>query len=395
VGADKKGFFYDGKTGDKIGELNGGADAHGLGIYSVSWAPDSKRVLTVSADKTAKIWDHEGKLLQTFTFEGGVEQQLLGSLWQGEHVLTVNLNGDIAYLDLANPNKPHRVLRGHNKIITALAYDRRSGHLFSGSYDGVILKWDLGTGLAVPLEGQGHTNSVTQAFVQGDQLVTISMDDTLRLTPLNTARYAAQGIKLESQPQGVAASSDAQLIVVATLNSVVIVHKEQIVHTLKTSYQPTSVALSADHAEVAVGAKDNSIHIYSLQHDQLKEVAVLEGHRGFLTALTYSPDGIHLASADSNRDIFVWDKATRKQKINGWVFHNARVTSLAWSPNSKFIVSGSLDSHVYVWNVAAPEKQIPIKTAHRGGVNSVTWIDDTTAASTGLDCSIKTWTIKA
>lgn len=121
---------------------------------------------------------------------------------------------------------------------------------------------------------------------------------------------------------------------------------------------------------------------------------MLSGHRGSLTALAYSPDGKWLCSGDSNREIFVWDKASHTIKIEGWVFHNSRVTSLAWNPNSKYIVSGSLDSHLYVWSIAEPKKQTQIKLAHRGGVNSVLWIDENTVASTGLDCSIKTWTVK-
>ncbi len=165
-------------------------------------------------------------------------------------------------------------------------------------------------------------------------------------------------------------------------------------HTLATKYQPTSVAISGDAKEVAVGAKDNSIHILNLNGNELSEGKTLAGHRGFLTALTYSPDGKWLASADQNRDIFVWDRATYTLKVEGWVFHNARVTSLAWSSDSKFIVSGALDSHVYVWNVAEPSKHIAIKTANRGGVNSVLWVDNNTVASAGLDCAVKTWTIK-
>jgi len=374
--------------------LANGEDAHTLGIYACSWSADSKKVLTVSADKTAKIWDADGKLLQTFTFEGGVEQQLLGGLWHGDHLLAVNLNGDIIFLDQNNPAKPLKVLKGHNKIITALAYDTQAKHLYSGSYDGTILQWNLETGIAVPIAGQGHTNSITQSFVQGKQLVTVSMDDTLRFTPLEPLQYSGQGVKLDSQPQSVAVSAKGNLVAVATLNSVIVVRAEKIVHTLATKYQPTSVAVSADEGEIAVGAKDNSIHIYKLAGDKLTEGPVLTNHRGFLTALSYSPDGRFLASADQNRDIFVWDKATHALKVEGWVFHNARVTSLAWNPNSKLLVSGALDSHVYVWNVDEPSKHVAIKTAHRGGVNSVLWTDDHTVASTGLDCAVKTWTIK-
>ena len=44
VSSDKKGLIYDGKTGEKIGELSteGG---HTGSIYAVSWNPDSKQVI--------------------------------------------------------------------------------------------------------------------------------------------------------------------------------------------------------------------------------------------------------------------------------------------------------------------------------------------------------------
>lgn len=58
VGQDKKGYVFDGKTGEKIAELSS-ENGHTLGIYSVSWSPDSKQFLTASADKTCKLWDAE------------------------------------------------------------------------------------------------------------------------------------------------------------------------------------------------------------------------------------------------------------------------------------------------------------------------------------------------
>jgi WD repeat-containing protein 1 (actin-interacting protein 1) len=53
VGSDKKGFIYDGKTGEKKLSLEG----HNGGVYSCSWSPDSSKLLTASGDKTCKIFD--------------------------------------------------------------------------------------------------------------------------------------------------------------------------------------------------------------------------------------------------------------------------------------------------------------------------------------------------
>jgi WD40 repeat protein len=44
VSSDKKGLIYDGKTGEKIGELSA-EGGHTGSIYAVSWSLDSKQVI--------------------------------------------------------------------------------------------------------------------------------------------------------------------------------------------------------------------------------------------------------------------------------------------------------------------------------------------------------------
>lgn len=51
VSSDKKGLIYEGKTGEKMGELSS-EDAHTGSIYAVSWSPDSKQVNYNSAHFT-------------------------------------------------------------------------------------------------------------------------------------------------------------------------------------------------------------------------------------------------------------------------------------------------------------------------------------------------------
>jgi WD40 repeat protein len=393
VSLDKKGIVYDGKTGDKVYEFDA-AGAHTAGIYGVSWSPDNTKILTVSADKTAKVWDaSNGKLLNTIKpGDDSTESQQLGCLWQGDIILTVNLNGDLTYID-AKTNAVSQIVKGHNKFVTALAFDQKSKSFFTGSYDASIIRWDVATGASKALNGKGHTNSITAIRVQGDHLVTISMDDSIRFTPLGSLEYGA-AIALDGPPAAVAVSTKGDLAVVVTNKSVNVVRGGKVASTLTTTFQPTAVALSPDDATVLVGGKDNSLHAYSLKGDALSGDTPLAGHRGSLTVATYSPDGKYFATADANRDIFVWDAATRTIKIQGWVFHTARVTSLSWHPSSKYIASGGLDSNVYVWNTEETGKRVFIRGAHHGGVNDVVWVEDNVLASAGQDCTVKTWNIK-
>jgi WD40 repeat protein len=59
--ADGRLIVFDGKTGDKLYEVNNasGGPAHAGSIYSLCWDPSSKLILTVSGDKSAKLWNVE------------------------------------------------------------------------------------------------------------------------------------------------------------------------------------------------------------------------------------------------------------------------------------------------------------------------------------------------
>ena len=50
VSSDRKGIIYDGKSGDKLGELSA-EGGHKGSIYAVSWSPDSKQVIIRNKNK--------------------------------------------------------------------------------------------------------------------------------------------------------------------------------------------------------------------------------------------------------------------------------------------------------------------------------------------------------
>ena len=89
-GFDGKIFLYEGKESDLIGEIQeGDKNAHGGGIYAISWAGNSRSFLSCSGDKSCKIWDVETKK-STTTFKIGdtVEDQQVGCLWSGDYLLS-------------------------------------------------------------------------------------------------------------------------------------------------------------------------------------------------------------------------------------------------------------------------------------------------------------------
>ncbi|EGG16059.1 WD40 repeat-containing protein [Cavenderia fasciculata] len=384
VSSDKRGVVFDGKTGEKLVELQGG---HNGSIMCVSWAPDNNRIVTASADKTCKIWDTtSGACLTTFTFGDTTNDQQLGCLWvNNDTLISVNLAGEINYLNQAEGTTT-RVIRGHNKLIGAIAYDPATKTLFSSSNDGVLFQWDLTTGQATPFQGQGHTNQIAQIKIRGDDIATCAMDDTVRVSKISTRQYGPS-IAIDSPGQGIAFAGD--VVVAASMKSVYVIKNGKAVGTA-VPYEPTSI--STNGSEVAVGGKDNKVYVYTISGDSLAKSHTLEQHRGIVTEVVYSPCGKLLATADANREIIVWDGKTAKN--SSWVNHTARVNSLSWSADGKFIVSGGLDSYIYIWSVDVKNgAPISFRNSHPGGVNEVTWINDKQFISAGNDGALKTWDV--
>jgi WD40 repeat protein len=395
VSSDKRGIIYDAKTGEKKLEFSA-EGAHQGGIYAASFNSEGTRILTASGDKTAKIWDVEtGKAISTFTFGNEIEDQQLGCLWQKDHLVSVSLAGDMNFLDINNPSKPKQIIKGHNKFITAIAANPSKGKVYTGAYDAQIVAWDIQTGTTQAFEGKGHTNQINELHLAGNNLVSASMDDSVRVTPVDSLTYGpGQRFGTEGPANSVATNSSASVIVAGSNSHLTLIVGQKPAGTVPTAFGAKAVALSPDDKEVAVGGGDNHVYLYSLSGTTLTQTKKLEGHRGPISAAAYSKDGKYLATADTNREIIVWDTATKAVKVQGWVFHTARVNSIAWSPDNVHLASGSLDQSVFIWNVDNPTARIQIKNANHLGVNTVTWIDNNTVASAGQDSCWKTFALK-
>jgi len=306
----------------------------------------------------------------------------------------MGLNGHLNFLDPSNPSKPRLIVKGHNKFITSLAADKAHGKVFTGAYDSIITVWDIATGATQAMEGRGHTNQVNEMVIAGDTLVSAGKDDSVRFSSASSKTYGVDKLGLDGEGTGVASNADASLVVASGTNSVYVIRGQKIVGSVPTPFGSRAVALSPDQKEVAVAGGDNHVYIYALSGNTLTQSKKLEAHRGPLTCIAYSPCGGLIASGDTNREIIVWDAASKSVKVSGWVFHTARVNCLAWSPDSSHVVSGSLDQNLIVWNVASPTTRIIVKNAHNGGVNSVTWLDNNVVASSGQDCAWRTHNFK-
>lgn len=392
-GFDGKVFIYDGATADLVGEV--GSPAHKGGVYGVAWKPDGKQLLTASGDKTCKLWDVETRsVVSEFVMGTQVEDQQVSCLWQGQYLLTVSLSGFITYLDVNDPTKPIRVIKGHNKPITVLALSPDRSTIYTGSHDGFITAWDAKTGDNDRIQGAGHGNQINGMKAEGSFLYTCGIDDSVKQVSIADKAYTHVDVKLPSQPRGMDVKGD--IIVAGSVKEVNVLQNNRKVSSFNVNYEPSCVSMSSgDNTYVAIGGSiDNKVHIYKLSGITLCGDKECE-HLGPVTDCSFSPDGKYLVACDANRKVILYKVPEFELAHNKeWGFHNARVNCVAWSPNSQQVASGSLDTTIIIWSVLFPAKHLIIKNAHpQSQITRLVWLDDETLVSVGQDCNTKIWNI--
>ncbi|KAI1380816.1 WD40 repeat-like protein [Hypoxylon crocopeplum] len=401
VGADKRIQLYDGKTGEPTKSI--GEGEHTGSIFAVSWAKDSKKFVTASADQTVKLWDVEvGKVLQTWRFGGdggiSVPDQQVGVVWPHGRsdglIISLSLSGDLNYLVEGNPN-PIKVVQGHNKSITALGEgsDGKGQTLWTGSFDGRVCNWDVTSGVGTVVDGQSHTNQVTEFTSSSGRAYSVGWDDTLRIVDESANTFAGESLKLSAQPKGVA-SSDGR-VYVATIAGVEIYVKDQLAGKLDIAEaQPTAIA--AQGSLVAVGLSNNAVRLYKADGSsggKLTQTHEAKNSTAQISALAFSRDGSLLAAGNTAGKIYAYRTASLEVATDRWSAHTGRVTCIAWDAAGTHAVSGALDTNVFVWSLAKPGSRVKALNAHKDGVNGVAWVGGGSGkvASTGGDAAIKIW----
>ncbi|KAI0066923.1 WD40 repeat-like protein [Artomyces pyxidatus] len=386
VGSDGKIFVYDGKTGDTLGDF---AEGHTGSIYAVSWSPDGKQISTASVDATVKLWDVETrKATSIYKLGEGVEHQQVGAVWNAPAtIVSLSVSGDLNVFDPRTPARPAKTIYAPQKPVTAAAAASPGGTFFAGTADGRILAYDAG-GDAACVAG-GHTNLVSAlAPAPGGSVFSAGYDDRVR--ELDGAAFAAAEFATAAQPRALAVAGDGTVFV-AEAGVLEAVRANQKVAELKPAVAPSAVAAAG--ATVAVGFEDHKVRLYSWDGKALGEAGVLEGNKGTVSALAFSPDGALLAAGDSSGKIVLYDVKERKTVTTRWSFHTARVNALSWTADGAHCASGALDTHVYVWSVARPMKNIALRNAVPGGVSAVLWRGAHTLVGAGADAAVRVWDV--
>jgi WD40 repeat protein/serine/threonine protein kinase len=158
---------WDAATGARLLEIAG----HQRRVHNAAYAPDQTRIVTASADRTARIWDaRTGDPL--VTLQGHTDEVTFAAFDPaGRRVVTASKDRTARIWDAATGQLSY-TLAGHTQPLTSAQFSADGTRVITAGEDGNAMLWsDRGT-LLVTLEG--HEDQLNEAALSADGKIAVT-----------------------------------------------------------------------------------------------------------------------------------------------------------------------------------------------------------------------------
>jgi WD40 repeat protein/tetratricopeptide (TPR) repeat protein len=360
---------------------------HEGAINAAEFSPDGHRVVTASADQTARVWDvvTGQPVTPPLQHSGPVVSAAFDS--KGRRLVTAvgtssGARGEAYIWDAATGQRIGKTLRHPRPVIRAM-FSPDNRRVLTACEDGRARLWVAGTGKLV-LQFPRHLGPLRHAAFSPDgrRVVTASADNTARVWDTATGQAVTPPLVHPSPVNWAAFSPDGRQVVTAfgdvgtigTGASTWDAATGDKLRTLTGLAEPvTFAAFSPDGRQIVTADIGTSAKLWDAASGVPFTLPL--SHTGPIRAATFSPDGRRVATASGDGTARVWN-TTRGFKsatsiagillnmLSGiwdrtWglaitppLRHNDQVTSAVFSPDGRFLLTAGRDGTARLWDLA-------------------------------------------
>jgi WD40 repeat protein len=311
---------------------------HSAIISDVMFTPGGDTLVSVSLDKTIRVWDVEnGDLHRTLRIPigDGVEGMIhAGALSPDGTILAVAgwpWNSDFGipvYLFDLERGEIIALLKGHEDVILGLDFSQDGKWLVSGG-DTTARLWDVSGFVKTPRQDvsavepvlvlESGEEGVTGVAISSDGRIVASADfgGTFRIWKLADDHRAVKKsweiTKHEGSIEDLAYSpSDEYIATVGGDYNILLWNaKGKVVKRIESETYPQTVAFSADSKKMLVaGTEDAPAVVYAVPSG--KELASFGEHTNVVLASAFYKNDLVATAGGNDKDIYIWDAGTGK-----------------------------------------------------------------------------------
>ncbi len=334
---------------------------HEGAVQAARFSPDGRRVVTASADGTARVWDTAtgAAVGRPLTHDGPV----LGAEFSadGRKVVTASADGTARLWEadsgrvLAPPLKPGRPL-------TCARFSPDGTRVVTADEGPTARLWDAaGHPLGVSFRHEGAVRWA--AFSpDGKWLVTASEDGTGRVWDAQTGKPRTPPLKHAAGLTYAVFSPDGTAVLTCSLDHTACLWDaatgKELARPLRHGRAVQHGSFSPDGKQVVTASNDRAAQIWSTATGE--RVAPSLRHSSDVNQAHFSSDGKWVVTAADDNTARLWDARTG-ELLPPWLLHTGSVNGAAFSPDGRHVLSYSTDTVVRLCDVSAITARAPVK----------------------------------
>jgi WD40 repeat protein len=379
--------------GNSISTLTGHTDM----IWSVNSHPRKFLIVTGSEDKTVKVWDfRNGRCLNTFYGHSDRVREAKFSP-DGETVVSCSDDKTIRLWDLTG--NCIRIWHGYQNGVWSVDFDANGEMLIGGYDDNSLHLWNIDD-CSINKSLEGHKGKVWSVASNHEYFASSSDDKTVKLWSASRGECVDTLAENQNWPLSIDLNYHSDYVAIGCDNKLVKVWdiRNKKVETVGEHRERVwAVALGQYDKVVLSGSEDGTAALWN--YEEKTCLRIFTGHQQRIWAVDLlleksekltSKISYIVATASDDAKVILWN-VEDEAPLHVLEGHKGAVRSVAFSPNGQYLVSGGADCSVRLWNVKTGKSVFVLK-GHTEAVRSVCFHPNGNLLASGsADGTIKLW----